>query len=549
MLRNGTDDAEGMWDARVGMGTNANANARASTSASAGGGASRTARIEKLHRRLKRIVKARGALDAQEAEALRDADALRVWRHYGYSSLLEYMEMEMGYTPRAAVERLRVAKAVVDLPAIADAMAQGDLSFSAGRELTRVATAETEGQWLEAANDKNMRQVEDLVSGHKHGDKPTDPVDPKLRKRRLRYDDIDEETVVSLRQAQQILERELGERMTANQFLRAVGRMVIDGARGAERTHAPYQIAVMTCPECRRGWQDGGGLTIEMSPAKLEAALCDAQHIGSLDDDEVQTVGAADDIAAQDITLPTATDGECIGSVDNDDVEIAAGVPRSDDGHGRLSTHVGEAARRVGEHGGEQSSSGTGHGRRSTHVGDAARRVGKRGSERSRGASTDGPPQVRPSSDTALARKRASSDIPPALRRKVKARDHGRCRVSWCRSSRNVDQHHLVPRSQGGEHTLENIISLCESHHLAHHEGALVIEGTASNPTFTRRAHNTFAIAERSVETTLALRSLGFDKREVAEAMDKTRTHVGTSELTLEQWIKIALGYCPKPRT
>jgi hypothetical protein len=23
---------------------------------------------------------------------------------------------------------------------------------------------------------------------------------------------------------------------------------------------------------------------------------------------------------------------------------------------------------------------------------------------------------------------------------------------------------------------------------------------------------------------------------------------VGTSALTLEQWIKIALGYCPKPR-
>jgi hypothetical protein len=30
--------------------------------------------------------------------------------------------------------------------------------------------------------------------------------------------------------------------------------------------------------------------------------------------------------------------------------------------------------------------------------------------------------------------------------------------------------------------------------------------------------------------------------------MEKTRTHVGTSELTLEQWIKIALSYCPKPR-
>jgi hypothetical protein len=30
--------------------------------------------------------------------------------------------------------------------------------------------------------------------------------------------------------------------------------------------------------------------------------------------------------------------------------------------------------------------------------------------------------------------------------------------------------------------------------------------------------------------------------------MDKTRAHVGTAELTLHQWIQIALGYCPKPR-
>jgi Holliday junction resolvasome RuvABC DNA-binding subunit len=77
----------------------------------------------------------------------------------------------------------------------------------------------------------------------------------------------------------------------------------------------------------------------------------------------------------------------------------------------------------------------------------------------------------------------------------------------------------------------------------------LRIDGTASNPTFTRRAHNSFAIAERVLETSLALKTLGFDKHEVKAAMDTTRTHVGTTELTLDQWIKIALSYCPKPRS
>jgi hypothetical protein len=97
-----------------------------------------------VHRTLRRIVKARGTLDAQEIAALREASQLRVWRHYGYASLVEYMEHEMGYSPRAAIERLRVARLLEELPAIGEALAQGELSFSAVKELTRVATPETE---------------------------------------------------------------------------------------------------------------------------------------------------------------------------------------------------------------------------------------------------------------------------------------------------------------------------------------------------------------------------------------------------------------------
>jgi Holliday junction resolvasome RuvABC DNA-binding subunit len=67
------------------------------------------------------------------------------------------------------------------------------------------------------------------------------------------------------------------------------------------------------------------------------------------------------------------------------------------------------------------------------------------------------------------------------------------------------------------------------------------------NARFVRRAHSSFTLVERAVETAAALKSLGFDKHEVRDAVEKTRTHVGTSALTLEQWIKIALGYCPKP--
>jgi hypothetical protein len=309
-----------------------------------------------------------------------------------------------------------------------------------------------------------------------------------LRKQNLRYEDIEAETVALLRQVRTILECEHGERLTDSGFLRTLARMVIDGAASPERTRSPYQIAVTICEQCKRAWQHGGGTTVEMSPSALAVAQCDALHIGSVGGEESEVAGPA-------LSAADAVTAERIGT--------------------KAKSHDDAGAR-----GGRTNADGA--------------QVAESGPTNAGG--------------TATQPARAKSDIPPALRRKVKHRDHDKCRVPWCRSSRNVDCHHMTPIAKGGKHTFENLISLCESHHLAHHAGALIVEGTASNPTFRRRAHNSFATAERAVDTTRALKTLGFDKSEVKAAMEKTRTHVGTAELTLEQWIKIALGYCPKPR-
>jgi hypothetical protein len=40
---------------------------------------------------LKRIVKARGSLDLQEAAALREAQQIQIWRQFGHTSLVDYM--------------------------------------------------------------------------------------------------------------------------------------------------------------------------------------------------------------------------------------------------------------------------------------------------------------------------------------------------------------------------------------------------------------------------------------------------------------------------
>jgi hypothetical protein len=51
----------------------------------------------------------------------------------------------------------------------------------------------------------------------------------------------------------------------------------------ARRGRAKYQIAVVVCEVCRRGWQEGGGKRIPISAADVARAECDAQRIGFLD--------------------------------------------------------------------------------------------------------------------------------------------------------------------------------------------------------------------------------------------------------------------------
>lgn len=110
-----------------------------------------------VDRKLRSIAGQRAALDAEEARWIREAEQLQIWRPLGMVSMIDYLERALGYAPRTAQERIRVARALGELPVLTDALARGALAFSAVRELTRVATRGTEARWVEAARGKNLR--------------------------------------------------------------------------------------------------------------------------------------------------------------------------------------------------------------------------------------------------------------------------------------------------------------------------------------------------------------------------------------------------------
>ncbi len=238
-----------------------------------------------VDRALRSIALRRGALDAEEARWLREAERLQIWRPLGMVNALDYLERVLGYTPHAAQERLRVARALEDLPVLESAFGSGQLPFTAIRELTRVATPSTEDAWHDSAVGKNVRQIEELVAGHRRGDRPDDPADPDLRRHNVHLD-LCAEVFARLRQARATLADEHGHHLDDDQLVTALCEAVLDAAPNTEPTgRAKFQIAVVVCRRCKQGWQEGAGAQIAIDAAAVERAECDAQRIGSLDGD------------------------------------------------------------------------------------------------------------------------------------------------------------------------------------------------------------------------------------------------------------------------
>jgi hypothetical protein len=230
---------------------------------------------------LRRIAKRRAALDAEEARWLMAAQRAEVHRHLGMGSFREYLERVLGYAPRTAQERIRVAEALVQLPETEAALARGDIQYSTVREISRVAKPETEHAWLCAVAGKTVRDVEQAVAGLKPGDLPGTPPDPALLRSTLRLD-VKTSTLALFREVRRRLEQDAGERLDDDQVVAMLCRGALSGGGGTQQP--PHQIAITTCDGCKRGWQDAGGLTVEVSGAAIERARCDATEIGRIDD-------------------------------------------------------------------------------------------------------------------------------------------------------------------------------------------------------------------------------------------------------------------------
>jgi hypothetical protein len=234
----------------------------------------------RAHEELSRLAKCRARLDWDEGRSFLDCLRSGAHLHLGFGCFGEYIERLLGYSRRSIDERLRVAEALERLPSIGQALRDGRMSWSVVREVTRVATPENEGAWLEVARGRTVRQIEDLVAGHKPGDRPDDEYDSGLRRHVLRFE-VSAETFATFGEAMAKLRRDTGSPVDDDAALLLLARQALGGP--TEPGRASYQIAVSLCERCRRAWQQGRGELVEVGSEVVEMARCDAQHLGRID--------------------------------------------------------------------------------------------------------------------------------------------------------------------------------------------------------------------------------------------------------------------------
>ncbi|MCG8467368.1 MAG: HNH endonuclease, partial [Gemmatimonadetes bacterium] len=385
------------------------------------------------------------AATARLLDLIRRFDASEAWYDEGFTSCAAWLSWRTGTSPGAAREKVRVAKALGDLPQVRAALGRGQLSYSVARALTRIATPANEAELLEVARHSTAAQLERLVTAWRAADRDAESERERHARRALWLipesdgswsirGRLDPEVGAVLARAldaagDQLFTRDrrvAAERADSDECTDADEPAGADAGRQADEDAGPASCGdpdePPPTPEARRA--DAIGLLAE---AALRAGVATRGEDGAA----VSAAGRAErfqvvvHVSAE--TLAGQAEVES-NRVEASRQERTVGTAPYIAGGPDVSA---ETSRRLG------CDAGVVH---MTHDRD--------------GRTLD------------VGRRRRT--VPTPLRRALERRDR-RCRFPACRS-RHCDAHHVRHWAEGGETRLDNLVLLCRHHHRRVHE-------------------------------------------------------------------------------
>ncbi|MHC9543793.1 MAG: hypothetical protein AB9903_30135 [Vulcanimicrobiota bacterium] len=125
-----------------------------------------------VHRRALEARKLFGKAQKALAFWINEIDVRKIYRELGCSNIYHYATTHLAPGEHTIAEMVRTGKALEHLPLLSQAYEEGEISSTHVREITRVATPETESFWYEAAKKSTTRQIEKLVAFSPKGGLP-----------------------------------------------------------------------------------------------------------------------------------------------------------------------------------------------------------------------------------------------------------------------------------------------------------------------------------------------------------------------------------------
>lgn len=334
---------------------------------------------------------------------------------YDAVSTAHWLNWACGIGLAAGREKVRVARALQELPVISAAFRSGELSYSKVRAVTRVATPACEETLLEMARHATAAQTERIVRNYRIA-MNLDSGGRQVAPERGISCYWDEYGCLSIRGRLapeqgalflKALERTV-EELTSQEDSRPVHEQVEDYPMAARRADALVVLSERELQGAERGGStaDRFQVTVSVSAETLAAV----EHpVGGTATRDASAMNGSESSEASDTMLP-------------------ADLPAIDGGP-------------------------------------------PIGPERARRLCCDGSviPILESAAGEILSVGRKTRTVPPALRRALQRRDGG-CRFPGCDQRHWVDAHHILHRAHGGESKLDNLVLLCRRHHTAVHE-------------------------------------------------------------------------------
>jgi hypothetical protein len=375
------------------------------------------------------------------------------WGEWGCRSCSHWLSWRCSISPVAAREHVRVAHRLEELPLIRGAFAEGRLSYSQVRALTRVENVEREEELLSLARHATAAQLERLVRAY-HG------VVARARvaagggpDRYVTWDHADDGSLL------------LRARLPAEEGAVVLAALQAAVERGASAEALAAAPASAGPPAVAAASADGA--------VSAEAAAADRKSHDARSDFNSAEAPAFESAEAPSFQGASA-EAPSLGERRADALVLMADTLLANEPNGR----GGDRFQVV------------------VHVDVMTLRDGDGESELADGAPIDGETARRLACDSAivplleragrpLGVGRKTRSVPPALRRALASRDRG-CRFPGCASHRTVDAHHIEHWANGGATNLENLVQLCRHHHRLLHEGGYTVTKAGSRFVFRR---------------------------------------------------------------